>query len=100
MSNKTVPYLRPFRPPTFAYQSILPMRNSAFLAVGLPTSKQVGPQRVCHVPQETDTPGLGALYIAGTVVRTRRPDSPGRQLSPHSDRLLFSRWYYPYRRKC
>jgi hypothetical protein len=40
---------------------------------GGPTKREIppGPHRSCHVPHETDTTGLDALWTPGTVVRSR-----------------------------
>ena len=61
-----------FRPPAFASWVILrPLRNSAFLTVGLPAGQPAGPQRGCRVAHEQDATGQGAPLTPGTAVRSR-----------------------------
>jgi hypothetical protein len=64
-------FLPPFDVPAFACWVIVrPLRDWAFLTVGLPVLR-TGPQRDCHVAHEQDTTGQDASFIPGTVVHTQ-----------------------------
>jgi hypothetical protein len=67
-----------FRRPAFASRSfLLPLGNSAFLAVALLPLVVGRPHRGFHVSHEGDTVGMGALFTPGPSVFT-----PGQEGVP------------------
>lgn len=54
-----------------------------------------GPHRDCHVPHETDTTGLGALWTPGMVVRTRPAESVRTAPAAFQRPIPVSRWNFP-----